>query len=107
MNALPTVSPSDVEGGFLSLEELAELATFTPAELGELIEYGALVPIPSATQARAFTADWVGPLGAVCRLRADFDLDLFTVAMVLGYLHRIETLEQKVQALGEQLDARD
>ena len=41
----------------------------------------------------------VTPLRTAGRLRQDFDLDLFTVAMLLGYLHRIEVLENELRCL--------
>lgn len=91
----------------ISLEDLAHACTLSVHELQELIEYGALVPIPSPAQTPTFSADWVAPLRAVCGLRMDFDLDLFTVAMVLGYLKRIDSLERQLHTLRAQLAARD
>jgi chaperone modulatory protein CbpM len=32
-------------------------------------------------------------------MRVDFDLDIFTVAMLLGHLNRIEVLERQVISL--------
>ena len=107
MNDFQIVSPLDAPGDALSLEKLAELSTLSVDELQELIEYGALVPIPSPTQVQAFSADWVRLLRSACDLRVDFDLDLFTVAMVLGYLQRIDSLARQVQTLSAELAARD
>ena len=39
------------------------------------------------------------PLREAARLRADYDLDLFTVSLLLGYLQRIAQLEQQLRAL--------
>lgn len=91
----------------ISLEDLAQTCTLSVNELEELIEYGALVPLPPPTETPTFSADWVVPLRAVCGLQIDFDLDLFTVAMVLGYLQRIDTLERQLQTLSAELAARD
>ncbi len=78
--------------------ELARACAMTLEELDELVDYGALVPVQAAPQ-RVFSAECVAPLRKASRLRADFELDLFTVAMVLGYLARIDALEQQLQSL--------
>lgn len=89
----------------LPLEELAVCCGMTTAELDELIDYSALAPLDEAGAERVFSAHWVVPLRTVARLRLDFDLDLFAVAMVLGNLDRIARLEQEVQSLRALLPA--
>jgi chaperone modulatory protein CbpM len=42
------------------------------------------------------------PLRTAGKLRQDFDLDLFTVGLLLGYLNRIEALERQVRTLKAQ-----
>ena len=76
----------------VSLSELARACALSPAELDELVDYGALVPVEELQQERLFSAECVMPLRTAGKLRQDFDLDLFTVAMLLGYLNRIEAL---------------
>lgn len=83
----------------ITLGELAESCSMTVAELDELLEYNALTPLDGAAVERVFSAHWVIPLRRVAKLRMDFDLDLFTVAMVLGHLDRIIQLEKQVQSL--------
>jgi chaperone modulatory protein CbpM len=83
----------------VTLTELSHCCGISEAELDELVEYRALVPVAPAAQVRAFSAEWVAPLRSACKLRADFDLDLFTVAILLDNLARIETLEKQVQSL--------
>jgi len=39
------------------------------------------------------------PLRQAARLRHDLDLDLFAVAILLGYLERIEGLEGELRSL--------
>ena len=79
--------------------ELADLCHLSLAELDELVEYGALVPSTGdATANRQFSAGCVGPLREAARLRAHYDLDLFTVSLVLGYLQRIAHLEQQLRS---------
>ncbi len=82
----------------ISLSELAECCGLSIAELDELMDYNALMPLAS-TPERAFSAQWVVPLRTAARMRVDFDLDLFTVAILLGQLVQIERLEREVQSL--------
>jgi chaperone modulatory protein CbpM len=78
--------------------ELSRACAMSAAELDELVEYGALVPVQTFPNC-VFSAACVAPLRQASRLREDFELDLFTVAMVLGYLTRIDALEQQLQSL--------
>ena len=84
--------------GVITLAELAQCCGMSPADLDELVDYNALVPVASGSE-RAFSAHWVMPLRAASRLRLDFDLDLFTVAILLEKLVQIELLERQVQSL--------
>jgi len=90
----------------IGLTELAECCGLTASELDELVDYNALTPLDGVVPERIFSAHWVVPLRTVARLRLDFDLDLFTVAMMLGQLDRIAQLEQQVQSLQALLPQR-
>jgi chaperone modulatory protein CbpM len=79
--------------------ELTRACGLTAAELDELIEYGVLAPLRRNEPERVFSAECVVPLRAAGRLRHDLDLDLFAVAILLGYLNRIEELEREVKSL--------
>ena len=80
--------------------ELAHMCSLSIAELDELVEYGALVPLPGeAAAVRQFSASCVAPLREAVRLRSWYDLDLFTVSLLLGYLQRIGHLEQQLRQL--------
>lgn len=83
--------------------ELSQVCGLSPAELEELVDYGALAPLTQDDQREFYSAGWVSPLRVAIKLRQDFDLDLFTVAMLLGYLTRIESLERQLNALKAQL----
>ena len=83
--------------------ELANCCGMSEAELDELVDYCALVPLSPIDQERAFSAQWVVPLRHASKLRIDFDLDIFTVAILLGSLNRIEVLERQVHSLQAQL----
>jgi len=79
--------------------ELALACGLEAAELDELIEYGALAPIRRHEAERIFSAECVSPLRTAGRLRKDFELDLFTVSILMRYLNRIEELEREVKSL--------
>jgi len=87
----------------ISLNELADCCGLTATELDELVDYNALTPLDGVAPERVFSAHWVVSLRAVAKLRLDFDLDLFTMAMMLVQLDRITQLEQQVQSLRAQL----
>ena len=110
----------------ITLHHLADACGLGTAELDELVEYGALQPLPtldadanpdpsqatdgngntqtSDTQAtddsqpciRLFSAAFITPLKVAGRLRRDFDLDLFSVGLLLEYLCRIDMLEHQL-----------
>lgn len=79
--------------------ELQHICGLAAAQVDELVEYGALVPLPGTAAPRVFDAGCVPALREALRLHALFDLDLFAVGLLTGYLQRIETLEQQVHAL--------
>ena len=80
--------------------ELAHMCSLSVAELDELVEYGALVPVAGeAASVRQFSASCVAPLREAVRLRTWYDLDLFTVSLLLQHLQRIAHLEQQLRQL--------
>ena len=80
--------------------ELAAMCSLTVTELDELVEYGSLTPLAAeGTSVRQFSAACVMPLREAVRLRGIYDLDLFTVSLLLGYLQRIDHLEHQLRAL--------
>ncbi len=89
----------------ITLAELSQRCGISEAELAELVGYCALVPLTSSPGEVAFSAHWVTPLRHAARLRLDFDLDLFTVAVLLDHLNRIDELERRVHALQAVLPA--
>jgi chaperone modulatory protein CbpM len=82
MDSRPHESSWIDAGEPLSFAELGRACAMAPAELDELVEFGALVPLG---------------------LRSDFDLDLFTAGLLLRYLQRIESLERRVKSLEARL----
>lgn len=84
-------------------DELSRMSGMSIAELEELVDYGALMPLPGQAEERRFSADCVVRLRDAARLRGDFDLDMFTVGLLLGYMERIEQLERRLHALEAQV----
>ncbi len=83
----------------ITVTELSRVCALSTDELGELVEYGALVPVAVAPHEPSFSAEWVMPLREAGKLRRDYDLDLFAVAILLDYLHRIDDLENRLRSL--------
>lgn len=83
----------------ITLGELADCCAMSAADLAELMDYNALVPLPGTAPDFVFSAHWLAPLRTAAKLRADFDLDLFTVAILLEKLRHIEQLERQLQTL--------
>lgn len=83
----------------LNLTELSRVCGMNTDELAELVDYGALAPLESNAHESIFSAVCIVPLRTVCKLRMDFDLDVFTVAVLMGYLDRIDELERQVRSL--------
>ena len=104
--------PEDISGTWLdahcavSFAELVQLSGFAPAELRELVEFGALAPEnrEEVHETRwIFRGECVVTARAASRLRASFDLDTSALALALAYLERIRVLEADLHALRAQL----
>lgn len=83
--------------------ELSRVCGLTEAEVAELVDYGALRALPATGAEPLFSAECLPALRRATRLRRDLDLDLFTVALLLQYLDRIEVLERQVRSLRAQV----
>ena len=89
----------------VSMAELSGICGLTEAELRELMEYGALAPVDRQQPEPVFSSERIGGLRRAARLRRDFELDLFAVALLLDYLDRIEALERQIRSLEAHLPA--
>jgi chaperone modulatory protein CbpM len=85
--------------GTLSLLELSAVSAISTMEIEELIGYGALHPLDVDPTIQQFSGQCVAPLRTAGRLRRDYDLDLFTVVILMDFLERIETLESQLTSL--------
>lgn len=85
----------------IDVPELAQMCNLTVAEVQELVDYGALVPMvgEGTGHVQQFSGGCIGPLREAARLRTHYDLDLFTVSLLLGYLQRITHLEHQMRSL--------
>ncbi len=89
----------------ISIVDLAECGGFSEAEVRELVEYGALSPSSMAAAELRFRADCLARLRAAARLRADLELELPALALVVSFLERIDALEAEVRNLAAQLQS--
>ena len=83
----------------VSMTDLSSASGMSADELDELVEYGALVPLAAGKPERLFSAQYVTPLRAAGKMRLDYDLDIFTVVLLMDSLSRIEMLERQVRRL--------
>ena len=83
----------------VSLAELSRACGLSADDIHELVEYGALAPVESHAQESIFSAVCIVPLRTVSKLRMDYDLDVFTVGILMGYIDRINELERQVRSL--------
>lgn len=86
----------------LCLSELCVASAMSPADLLELIDYGALAPLAQGQSEPLFAVAYLGPLRTAGILRRDYDLDLFVVVILMDYLQRIAQLEMQLQSLQAQ-----
>lgn len=92
-------------GEIVTLFELTQVCRISASELDELVEYGALAPMDGLGEQRIFSRACVASLRTACKLKQDYDLDLFAVALLLEHLSRIEELEREVRFLRARLPA--
>ena len=83
----------------LSLADLSRMTDLSDQELAELVEYGVITPEPQTHQMQIFSADCVAPLRTAARLRRVYDLDLFSVVLLVEFQQRIDKLEAQLRVL--------
>ena len=87
------------ERGEIGWAQLIEVSGLSDAELAELVDDGALVPVDPAAPSWTFAAHAVVVARTAGRLYRDFDLDAHGLAVVLRFVARIEELERQLRAL--------
>ena len=92
------------ENGSFSLAQLVERSGLSEAELRDLVEQGALVPVDADAPRWTFRADAMATARMAFRLRREFALDdPYSVCVVLGFAQRLYLLEQELAALRARL----
>ena len=87
------------ERGEIGWTQLVELSGLAEAELRELVDDGALVPVDPEARSWSFRAYSIVVARTAGRLRRDLDLDAHAMAVVLRFVARIEELEAELRAL--------
>lgn len=94
------------EDHVFTLAELAELSGLPEAELRELVDYGAVTPIDPEVTPWMFSGKCLLTVRTAYRLRASFDLETHSVALMVTLLERIQDLEAEVCDLRARLPER-
>lgn len=81
---------------YLSTEEVMDMCELSQEEASELRDYGALNSDVVVDQKLFFSAYRMQFLKHACAQRRDFDLDLFSVVLLMGYLQEIASLKQQL-----------
>jgi chaperone modulatory protein CbpM len=87
------------ERGEISFSQLIELSGLPESDLRELVEYGALAPVDPQAPSWTFSARSTLLARTASRLRHDLELDLHALSVVLGFIERIDALEDELRAL--------
>jgi chaperone modulatory protein CbpM len=87
------------ERGEISWTQLIELSGLAEAELQELVDDGALVPLRPEALPWNFHARSVVAARTAGRLRRELDLDAHALAVVMRFVARIAELEAELRAL--------
>lgn len=81
---------------YLSMEEVLVLCEIPREEVLDLMDYGALQSDMVVGDEVFFSVQRVDYLKVACAQRRDYDLDLFSVVLLMGYLQEIASLKQQL-----------
>lgn len=90
----------------LSFAELCELSGLPAALLEELIEAGAIPPLPAVSQETQFGAAALIAARHARRLREAFELDTPALLLALGLLERLHETECRLRELEARMPRR-
>ena len=85
------------ERGEITWTQLIELSGLGEAELRELVDDGALLPVAPEAATWRFHGHAVIVARTAGRLRRELDLDAHALAVVMRFLARIEVLETELR----------
>ena len=83
--------------------ELLTASGLPESDLRDLVRYGALSPRDPDAPQWTFEAHCLVVARTAQRLRHDFELDVYALSVVLGYVERIESLETEIRTLRAKL----
>ncbi len=86
----------------VSINDLVELSGLVEAEVCELVFAGALVPSNYPQTPWTFSGDCVVTVRKASRLRDDLELDSHALALTLGLLEQVRSLEAELVRLRAQ-----
>jgi chaperone modulatory protein CbpM len=86
------------EHGQVSFSQLVVLSGLSDEDLRALVDHGALTPIDPGASSWMFMSYCVVVARKARRLRNDFELDAHAVSVLLGFVERIEALENDLRA---------
>lgn len=84
---------------YLSIAEVTVLCELSDEDVSELMDYGALNSDMVVDEEIFFAAQRMQYLKDACQHRRDYDLDVFAVVLLMGYLQEIADLKQQVAEL--------
>jgi chaperone modulatory protein CbpM len=87
----------------VTIGDLAACTQLSEHLLRELVEYGALAPVDAHAEAWLFSAEWIPRCRTAARLATDLELETPMLALVLGFLGRIDEFEKEVAQLRARL----
>ncbi|ABB38457.1 hypothetical protein Dde_1660 [Oleidesulfovibrio alaskensis G20] len=88
-----------IRSEYIAWAEFIELTGVPPVRLGELVEYGWLVPVRTAGAEYLFRRLDVYRLRKLQRICDDFELPSVGGVIIVDLLERIDQLERKVSSL--------
>jgi hypothetical protein len=80
--------------GYIEFNEMAVRCELAHDELHELLEYGVLPVLHMNSAGLCFPVNCIHWVQRAVRIRRDYDLDLFGMAVVMRYEHRIDELQE-------------
>ena len=92
----PALPPEQFE---IELQELSRATGLSVEEIVELVGYGVFEPAGAAPVEWRFSARSITLGRRASRLRADFELDLSALSLVVALLERMEELEGELNRL--------
>ncbi len=82
-----------------SIHDVCSICNLTQDEVQELLEYEVISSLKNSEMEQHFSKPIILMLQSANQLRKDYDLDLFTIVLIMEFLHKIQDLENKIESL--------